>query len=168
MEEILDIYDENKIKTEKKHIRGNNTLKENEYVLVVEIPIINFKDQILLAQRSETKKRNPLKWETTQGSVKSGENSKEAAIRELREELGINISKDELHYLETEKDVDEHIFKDMFYVRKNIDMKEICFSDGEVKDAKWVDINEFKKMNIEGQLANNMNFNLNKIYKIIG
>lgn len=28
MEEILDIYDTNKVKTEKKHIRGNDTLKK--------------------------------------------------------------------------------------------------------------------------------------------
>ena len=73
MEEILDIYDANKEKTEKKHIRGNDTLKTNEYVVVVEALILNSKGQILLGQRSANKKRNPLKWETTQGSVKSGE-----------------------------------------------------------------------------------------------
>lgn len=53
MEEILDIYDENKVKTEKKHIRGNDTLKTNEYVIVVEALILNSKGQILLGQRSE-------------------------------------------------------------------------------------------------------------------
>ena len=64
MEEILDIYDANKVKTEKKHIRGNDTLKANEYVVVVETLILNSKGQILLGQRSENKKRNPLKWES--------------------------------------------------------------------------------------------------------
>ena len=57
MEEILDIYDANKVKTEKKHIRGNDTLKANEYVVVVEVLILNSKGQILLGQRSENKKR---------------------------------------------------------------------------------------------------------------
>ena len=56
MEEILDIYDANKVKTEKKHIRGNDTLKANEYVVVVETLILNSKGQILLGQRSENKK----------------------------------------------------------------------------------------------------------------
>ena len=163
MEEILDIYDENKVKTEKKHIRGNDTLKLNEYVVVVEALILNSKGQILLGQRSENKRRNPLKWETTQGSVKSGENSKEAAARELKEELGLDIAKESLNYVQTLKDDDEHIFKDMFWVKKDIDINEINFTDGEVVDAKWVDINEFNNMNKLNQLASNMDFDLDKI-----
>ena len=163
MEEILDIYDENKVKTEKKHIRGNDTLKTNEYVVVVETLILNSKGQILLGQRSENKKRNPLKWETTQGFVKSGENSKEAAVRELKEELGIDVLEESLNYVKTLKDVEEHIFKDMFWVKKDIDINEIKFTDGEVVDAKWVDINEFNNMNKSNQLAGNMDFDLDKI-----
>lgn len=166
MEEILDIYDENKVKTEKKHIRGNNTLKANEYVVVVEALVLNSKKQILLGQRSENKKRNPLKWETTQGSVKSGENSKEAAVRELKEELGINISKDSLNYVQTLKDDNEHIFKDMFWVKEDIGVNEIKFTDGEVINAKWVDIDEFNNMNQLNQLASNMDFDLEKINNI--
>lgn len=163
MEEILDIYDENKVKTEKKHIRGNDTLKPNEYVVVVEALLLNSKGQILLGQRSENKRRNPLKWETTQGSVKSGENSKEAVVRELKEELGLDIAKESLNYVQTLKDDDEHIFKDMFWVKKDIDINEINFTDGEVVDAKWVDINEFNNMNKLNQLASNMDFDLDKI-----
>lgn len=166
MEEVLDIYDINKAKTEKKYIRGSNTLKTNEYVLVVEIIIINSQNEILLGQRSESKKINPLKWETTQGSVKNGENSREAAVRELNEELGINISKESLNYLETLKDDNEHIFKDMFWIRQDIDINKINFTDGEVINAKWVNINQFKNMNKLNQLASNMDFNLEKINNI--
>jgi len=63
MVEILDIYDSNKIKTSKKYIRGSNNLKENEYVIVVEVLILNSKNEILLSQRAGSKKLNPLKWE---------------------------------------------------------------------------------------------------------
>ena len=166
MEEILDIYDANKVKTEKKHIRGNDTLKANEYVVVVETLILNSKGQILLGQRSENKKRNPLKWETTQGSVKSGEDSKIAAIRELKEELGIEVSEGNLNYVQTLKDDDEHIFKDMFWAKKDIDINLVRLTDGEVVDAKWVDINEFNNMSKLNQLASNMDFDLDKIKNI--
>lgn len=166
MEEILDIYDENKVKTEKKHIRGNDTLKTNEYVVVVEALILNSKGQILLGQRSENKKRNPLKWETTQGSVKSGEDSKKAAARELKEELGIEVSEKSLNYVQTLKDDDEHIFKDMYWAKKDIDINDVKFTDGEVVDAKWVDINEFNDMNRLNQLASNMDFDFDKINNI--
>lgn len=166
MEEILDIYDENKVKTEKKHIRGSGTLRTNEYVVVVEVLILNSKGQILLGQRSENKKRNPLKWETTQGSVKSGENSEEAAARELKEELGLNIAKESLNYVQTLKDDDEHIFKDMYWAKKDIDINDVKFTDGEVVDAKWVDIKDFNNMNKLNQLASNMDFDLDKINNI--
>ena len=166
MEEILDIYDENKVKTEKKHMRGSGTLRTNEYVVVVEVLILNSKGQILLGQRSKNKKRNPLKWETTQGSVKSGENSEEAAARELKEELGLNIAKESLNYVQTLKDDDEHIFKDMYWAKKDIDINDVKFTDGEVVDAKWVDINEFNNMSKLNQLASNMDFDLDKINNI--
>lgn len=93
--------------------------------MVVEALILNSKGQILLAQRSENKKRNPLKWETTQGSVKSGEDSKKAVARELKEELGIEVSEKSLNYVQTLKDDDEHIFKDMYWAKKDIDINDV-------------------------------------------
>lgn len=163
MEEILDVYDENKVKTEKKHIREDYILKANEYILVVEVLILNSKGEILLGQRSKNKNKNPLKWEATQGSVKSGENSVKAAARELQEELGIDVQEEELNYVMTSKDDYEHTFKDMFWVKKDIDINEVKFTDGEVVDAKWVDINEFNNMNNLNQLSSDMDFDLDKI-----
>jgi len=167
MEEILDIYDRNKIKTTKKYTRGSETLKINEYVIVVEIIIFNSKNEILLSKRSKNKKINPLKWETTQGSVKSGEDSKEAAVREIQEELGINIKKEKLNNFITIKDTKEHIFKDMFWIREDIDLSKVKFTDDEVIDVKWVTLREFNSMYESNQLASNMNFNLENISKVI-
>lgn len=167
MEEILDIYNTNKVKTKKKYIRGTNNLKQDEYVIVIEIIIVNSNNEILLSQRSGNKKINPFKWETTQGSVKSGENSIEAAVRELYEELGIKIKEEELKYYKTRKDEKEHIFKDMFYIRRDIDVSAIEFTDGEVIDVKFITMEEFKSMKKLNQLAKNMDFNLLNINDII-
>lgn len=158
MDEILDIYDINKNKTNRKYVRGSNKLVEGEYVLVVEIAIINSKKQLLLSQRSEFKNNNPLKWETTQGSVKSGENSIEAAIRELNEELGLNMPKEVFKYVETIRDDKEHIFKDIFIINKDINISEVSFLDGEVIKVKWVNTDEFNEMKQCNSLAKNMNF----------
>ncbi len=167
MEEILDIYNQNKKITERKHIRGNNTLRENEYVLVVEIALINLKNQILLAKRSENKKNNPLKWETTQGSVKSGESSLKGAVREIQEELGIKIQEKELKHIKTIRDENEHIFKDLFLLHKDMDEKELSFTDGEVINAKWFSMSEFEEMRKRSKLSSNMNFNSEIIKKYI-
>ena len=167
MKEILDIYDENRKITGKVYERGSNLLKSNEYVIVVEIIIFNMQNEILLSRRSESKKINPLKWETTQGSVKSKENSKEAAIRELKEELGVGITENELHFYKTIIDTKEHVFKDLFWIRKSIKLNEIHFMDGEVIDAKWVTIEKIKTMYNSNELANNMNFTYDYINELL-
>lgn len=167
MKEIQDIYDANRHPTGKKYERWSNLLKTNEYVIVVEIIIFNKQNEILLSRRSANKKRNPLKWETTQGSVKSKEKSQEAAIRELKEELGISVTEDDLRIYKTIKDDSEHIFKDLFWIRKNIKLDEIRFLDGEAIDAMWVTIEKFKEMYNLNELADNMNFNYNYIKDLL-
>lgn len=57
---------------------------------VVGAAIING-NKVLAAQRSEIMKL-PLKWEFPGGKIQKGETHEEALIRELREELGIDIS----------------------------------------------------------------------------
>jgi len=64
-------------------------------LLVVAAVIINPQGEILLAQRPEGK-RLAGKWEFAGGKVEEGENPESAIIRELREELGIEIAPENL------------------------------------------------------------------------
>jgi 8-oxo-dGTP diphosphatase len=59
-------------------------------LLVVAAVIINPQGEILLAQRPEGK-RLAGKWEFAGGKVEEGESPESALIRELKEELGIEI-----------------------------------------------------------------------------
>ena len=52
--------------------------------------IIQKENKILIAQRSE-KMKLPLKWEFPGGKLEDGENEEEALIREIQEELNIQI-----------------------------------------------------------------------------
>ena len=52
--------------------------------------IILNQNKILITQRSE-KMKLPLKWEFPGGKLEEGENEKEAIIREIKEELNIEI-----------------------------------------------------------------------------
>lgn len=54
----------------------------------------------------------------------------------------------------------------MFWAKKDIDINQVRFTDGEVVDAKWVDINEFNNMSKLNQLASNMDFDSDKIKNI--
>jgi 8-oxo-dGTP diphosphatase len=52
------------------------------------------KDEMLITQRSE-KMPHPLKWEFPGGKLKNGEAPEDGILREIREELGIEISVEE-------------------------------------------------------------------------
>ena len=53
--------------------------------------IIELDGRFLLCRRHRNERRFPLKWEFPGGKVEPGESPEQAIIRELREELGIEV-----------------------------------------------------------------------------
>ncbi len=64
-------------------------------LLVAAAALINDNDEVLLAQRPEGK-RLAGKWEFPGGKVEIGESPEEALARELHEELGITVAKQDM------------------------------------------------------------------------
>ena len=155
-EEIIDIYNEFKNKTGRTKIRNKEKLEIGEYILGVQAIIINSENQILITKRSEFKKAYPLKWECNGGAVLAGEDSLDGLVREMTEELGINLNKEEALYLKTVKT--NNNIKDIYLVKKDIEINDLKFDDGEVVDAKWVDINEYMNMFNSGEIVPNVDF----------
>ena len=90
MSEMWDLYDRNRKMLDKKVIRGEK-LSDDDYHLVTNAWIRNSEGKYLISQRVEWK-AHPLMWECTGGSVLMGEDTYHGAIREAKEELGIDIS----------------------------------------------------------------------------
>ncbi len=158
-QDIVDIYDENKIKTGRTKTRHKDTLEKGEFIIGVQAIIMNSKKQILISQRSELKDKLPLKWECNGGALLSGEDVIDGLIREIYEELGIKFLKEEAIFLKTSKNT--HRFKEIYLFKKDIEIQEIKFTDGESIDAKWVDINEFINMFNNGEIVYNVDFDKN-------
>ena len=59
-------------------------------LILVTCAIISFGEKILAVQRSENMKL-PLKWEFPGGKINDGETEQECIIREIKEELNIDI-----------------------------------------------------------------------------
>lgn len=168
MEELFDIYDINKRKTGKVGDRYSYVFKEGEYHIVTDVFIFNSKNELLLTRRVPTKKGGLL-WEGTGGSVLAGEESKDAIIREVKEELGLTIRKEELVLLK-ELRRDEKIsprFKDLWTIRKDFDISDLKLQAEEVMDAKWVDLEEFKKMVNNGEVVETIDFDEDDYNKAI-
>lgn len=155
MSEFWDIYDINKKKTGRLAERGVYWLKEGEYHIVVTGIILNSKNEILISQRAADRNFG-LIWECNGGSILAGETSLEGVLRELKEELGLQFTAEEAIFLKEIKR--ERDFKDLWLFRKDIDINEITFPDGEAIDAKWVSIDEFMKMYDNQEIVPTVNF----------
>ena len=88
---LMDILDQNRNKTGRITERSI-PMKKGEYHLAVSVWIKNDAGEFLISKRSPMKRISPNMWETTGGVVMSGEDSLSAALREVREELGIELS----------------------------------------------------------------------------
>ncbi len=152
MDEYWDVYDECRNKTNKIIKRDSHEkLKDGEYHIVVTGIIQNSNKQILIARRNKNKKIYPGLWECTGGSTKIGENSIDAIIREIREEIGIKFMQNEGKLLGTIQK--SNYFRDVWMFKKDISKEEIFYNDGEVIDSKWVSLDEYVALYKKGEVT---------------
>jgi len=144
--EYWDLYDKDRNKLDKVVKRGDK-LNDDEYHLVVNAWIKNSNNEFLITQRLETKS-HPLMWECTGGSAIKGESSIEAAIREIKEELGIEVDKSTgkfigstLRYYPNCSDI---LDVWLFICDKSID--EVTIQEDEVNDVMWASVEKIKEL----------------------
>lgn len=134
--ELLDIVDKNGAFTgeivERKKAQELGLLHWEVIIVVV-----NEKKQILLQKRSANKKHFPNKWALCSGLVISGESCDEAAVRELKEELGVEFQISDLHLLEENLNLTR-----FYYVITNYDESQFVIQKEELSSVKWFDLDE--------------------------
>lgn len=146
--ELIQIVDENGEFTGEiidKEIAHDKNLLHNE----ISVFIINDKNQVLLQKRSANKRFNPNKWGSCAGHVDAYESLEDAALRELKEELGLEISKNSLYsFLGRQifkKDTNSHITY-LYYTKANKDEKDFIIQEEELSEVKWFDIDEIIRL----------------------
>ena len=142
--ELWDIYDKYRQKTGRTHERGT-PMNEGDYHLVVHVWIVNDKGELLIQKRQPWKEGWPNMWDgSAAGSAVHGDSSKAAAIRETKEELGIDLDMSKGEILFTVKFSSG--FDDIWLIRQNVDINDLKLQYEEVADAKWASENEIKEM----------------------
>lgn len=150
--ERWDIYDAQGNPTGKTVVRGGVRLNPGEYHLVVHIWVISDDGRMLIQRRSDEKELMPGEWAAIGGAAITGENSMEAARRELFEEMGISASSDEIKLVE--RIVRKNSFVDIWMLKTAISVDELILQESEVSEAKLISVDEFKKMVEQGSFHN--------------
>lgn len=149
--EIWDILDEKGNKTGKTMQKGEK-LPDGFYHQGADIWIINSENKILMQKRAALK-RSPNVWAMTGGSVIKGETSLQTVERETREELGIQLNREEIYFIKSFRTGE--VWLDTYLVRQDIDLQDITMQETEVSDVKWMTYEEIEELFRKNQLLAN-------------
>ena len=147
MEEIFDIYtrDGEYLWTAPKAVCHSKN--PGFYHKPARIWIINDKDKILVQKRAATKKHHPNMWDMPSAwHVIAGESIIDGAIRETREELGVETKKEDYKFI-CEYIADKAFeIAQVFLLKLNLEENEFKLQKEEVAEVKWLTYDEFKKL----------------------
>lgn len=147
--ELWDIYDGNKKRTGRVHRRGN-PMKEGDYHLVVHVWIRNSKGEFLLTKRSPHK-GFPNLWESTGGSALAGDDSLSAALREVREETGLELDPEKGCLVLTYRISD--YFRDVWLFHQDFDLRDVTLQPGETVDKMYGDRSRILELAERGEFV---------------
>lgn len=152
--ELLEVLDENGNNTGRTIERGK-TKGENAYNLVVNVWIKNNKGEFLITKRSPNKKILPNMWETTCGAVVICEDDLKAALREVKEEINIDLSPTngkKLFRLKRQNDL-FHDFIEVWLFEEEVDITDVVYQPEEVCGAKWATKDQIISLIEKGEFA---------------
>lgn len=143
--ELLDVVDENNELTGK--VMQRDDVHDQEILhREVAVWIMNEKGEVLIQKRSATKKNQPNMWGITAGHLAVNEEPMIGMLREMKEEIGINVLKQELEFLSIEKcnDVNNKCFLYMYFYQTDKKQDEYVVQKEEVSYVKYVTVEELK------------------------
>lgn len=142
--EQWDIVNEFRESTGKTWIRGDE-MSGGDFHQVVHIWIMNENGQFLIQQRQPWKKGWPNMWDcAVGGAVLVGETSEMGAIREAKEELGIELQMEHAEVIFTVKF--SRGFDDHWLVKQEINVEQLNLQYEEVADARWATVDEILEL----------------------
>ena len=155
--ELWDLYTAERVPTGEVIERGK-PIPAGLFHLGVHAWIRNNEGKYLISQRSPKKDVLPLMWETVAGSVLSGETSLEGALREVKEEVGIDFTPHDarLVYSATGRAVcgrkiSEILDVYLFEYDGDVDLSHA--TTDEVAQSKWMTCDEIVALKREDKLV---------------
>lgn len=147
MEELLDIYTCQGIHIGIKSRKECHSENINFYHKPAWSWIYNNKGELLVQKRSKQKKNFPCLWDMPcAGHVSAGESIIQGLIREVKEEIGIDIKENDCKFvfeylMESAKEIGQ-----VYFIKIDKKEDEFILQEEEVELVKWVSFKDFKEL----------------------
>ena len=150
MSEILDVYDAKGQRTGRTRVRGE-AFGPEEYHLVACAVVRNGRGEMLFSRRAPEKNFAGL-WEVSGGSAQAGEDSLTAAVRELREELGLFLLPESGTLLGryAQQGSTSPYYLDVWVFEREVSLSEVTLQPGETDAALLASAEEVRQLVAEG------------------
>lgn len=152
MDELIDVLDADGAKT------GETVLKsvahqKGIFHQTVHVWFFTSDGRILLQQRGKHKKIFPLLWDVSvAGHIGAGELVETAAVREIEEEIGLSVTKNDLEKIGVFKSIQKHDadlldceFHHIFISELKIPFKNLKKQESEVADLRLTSLLQFSE-----------------------
>ena len=153
MRELWDVYGEDYRKINGKIVqRGKHDLGAHEYHLVVYAWIVQDDGRVVISRRQKGKSFSGS-WECTGGCAKAGEDSQNAILREVEEELGITLQKHNGTLYKRYKrryPAGAKAICDVWIFHQNVSLDDFTLQTDEVSDVKIISFDELLEMHERG------------------
>lgn len=157
--EYLDLYDKDGNKIGKTMIRGQEVPKGCYFNIVV--CFVKNKEGKYLMQK--TSKQKGSVYSATGGHVTAGQTFIESMIRELKEEIGIDVTEKELKFVDKYIKNNQVVFN-IYYLEKEIDISKCKLQKEEVEALYWMSEKEMEDIINEGD-CHDTHAKLFKVFK---
>lgn len=130
-------------------LKERNFVGAGDVYRVSALWITNSNGDILLAQRAFTKKNDPGKWgPSVSGTIEEGESYDDNIIKEISEEIGLNLTIDNLQkgpkLFRNRKSGD--CFCQLYFYKTDKQISEFIIQKVEVEQIKWFKKDELRKI----------------------
>ena len=178
MDELIDILTSKGIKTGKTCLKSE-AHKKGLYHETIHVWFYTDTQKVLLQKRASIKKVFPNLWDVSvAGHIGAGEKVETAAIREVYEEIGLEIPENKLIKIGVRKDeivhpngILDNEFKHLFLCKLETEIAHLKMQVGEVDDLQLFDLSILKDTTKHGSFMvsnfkNYYTFIYNKIYSV--
>lgn len=151
MDERIDILDSDGNSTGKTALKSE-AHEQGWFHSTVHVWFFTADGKVLIQQRASTKDTHPLLWDVSvAGHIGAGEQKEDAAVREVKEEIGLEITNGDLQKIGVFKAVHKHgnivdcEFHHVFVCKLRVPLNTLKRQKSEVKDLKLIPLIRFSE-----------------------